>query len=204
MTVQLYHGDCLEVLKTLEPGSVDAVVTDPPYGLGDKWTGGTWFTRGVYADGVKWDHRVDDALILSLTNYPVCVIWGGNYYPLPPARCWLLWDKPNAVKTMGQFELAWTNMDRPSGKFSHCVNGWNREHPTEKPEQLMRWVIQNYTPEGATVLDPFMGSGTTGVACVQTGRNFIGIEIDAGYFAIAERRIAEAQAQMRLPLEATP
>ena len=201
MSVQLYLGDCLEVKKSMPDKSVDAVITDPPYGLDKKWTGGTWFTRGVYKDGVSWDKKVPTEIILSLTKYPVCVIWGGNYYELPPARCWLLWDKPNAVPTMGQFEMAWTNLDKPSNKFSHSVNGWKREHPTEKPVALMKWILEKYTHEGDTILDPFMGSGTTGVACVQTGRNFIGIEIDPTYFAIAERRIKEAQEQLKLELE---
>lgn len=198
--VKLILGDCLEVMKTIPDKSVDAVITDPPYGLDDKWTGGTWFTKGVYKDGVKWDHKIDNDFILELTKYNPCVIFGGNYYELPPSRCWLMWDKPNAVPTMAQFELAWTNIDKPSNKYLHSVNGWKREHPTEKPESLMRWVIENYTSKTDTILDPFMGSGTTGVACVQTGRNFIGIEIDPKYFAIAEKRIKDAQQQMRLPI----
>ena len=109
------------------------------------------------------------------------------------------------MPTFGDCELVWTNVKRNSVKW--ITREWNgllgkeesREHATQKPLKIMKWLVLNYTQEGATILDPFMGSGTTGVACVQTGRNFIGIEIDPTYYAIAERRIAEAQ--MQPPLE---
>jgi len=192
MTYRLYQGDCLDVLPTL--AGVDAVVTDPPYGLGKKWTGGTWFQRGVYNGAVLWDDGTADEAVRRIVSMGVpCVIWGGNYYELPPSRCWLAWNKIQLMPTMADFELAWTNFDKPSKAFSTLRNGWERQHPTEKPLDLMRWVIREYTNPGDTVLDPFMGSGTTGVACCMEGRNFIGIELDPHYYAIAERRIANAQ-----------
>ena len=198
--VTLHCGDCLEYMRTLPAGSVDAVVTDPPYGLGEKWTGGTWFTKNVYSsDKVAWDKSAPQHLIEELLRLEKpTVIWGGNYFVLPPSRCWLSWVRINSMPTMADCELAWTNFDRPAKVYRSLRNGWNREHPTEKPVGLMKWVIENYTTPGSTVFDPFAGSGTTGVACVQTGRNFIGCEIDPGYFAIAQRRIAAAQQQPRL------
>ncbi len=121
-------------------------------------------------------------------------MWGGNYYSLPPARCWLIWQKPT-VRTMADFEMAWTNLDRPSKMFRENRNpDGHREHPTQKPVSLMRWAL-GFVTTAKTVLDPFMGSGTTGVACVQSGRRFIGIEIDQGYFDIAVERIKAALAQ---------
>lgn len=195
--VKLYLGDCLDVMRTMDDKSVDAVITDPPYGLGDKWTGGTWFTKNIYSiDKVDWDTKAPQEIIDEIIklNKPT-VLWGGNYFNLPISRCWLSWVKINSMPTMSDQELAWTNFDRPSKVYRSMRNGWNRQHPTEKPIGLMKWVIVNYTKEGDTILDPFMGSGTTGVACVQTGRNFIGIEIDPTYFTIAERRIKDAQAQ---------
>jgi site-specific DNA-methyltransferase (adenine-specific)/modification methylase len=101
---------------------------------------------------------------------------------------------------MSDFEMAWTNLDKPSKMFSANRSNGTRVHPTEKPIELMMWCVANYTNEGDTILDPFMGSGTTMVACVKLGRNGIGIEINPDYFAIAQRRIEEAQAQTVMDL----
>ena len=202
MTVTLHLGDCLEVMKSIPDKLVDAVITDPPYGLGEKWTGGTWFTKNVYSsDKVTWDDKAPQEIIDGiLRRNKTTVIWGGNYFTLPPSRGWLVWSKINSMPTMADIELAWTNLDQPAKQYRSLRNGWNRQHPTEKPVGLMEWVLLHTTNEGDTILDPFMGSGTTGVACVQTGRNFIGIEIDPNYYAIAEKRIKDAQLQMRLPI----
>lgn len=199
--ITVYCGDCAEVMPELEAGSIDAVITDPPYGLDKKWTGGTWFTKGVYANGITWDQPVDNDFIVSLTKYDTCIIWGGNYYALPPARCWLMWDKPDIFHTMGQFELAWTNLDKPTNKMIHSCHSWHREHPTEKPLKLMTWCIELYTQPNDLILDPFLGSGTTAVAAYQTGRRCIGIEISEDYCDIAVKRIKEAVAQKTIALE---
>ncbi len=125
------------------------------------------------------------------------VMWGGNYYGLPPSRCWLVWDKANAVPTMADVELAWTNLDRPAKRFNGLVGRVEYGHPTQKPLDLMKWTIAqvDHCRIAKTILDPFMGSGTTGVAAVQMGRDFIGIEREEKYFDIACKRIAEAQRQ---------
>ena len=200
---QIIHGDCLEVLKTLPSGSVDAVVTDPPYGI--KWAGHNASTR-------KWNAIAGDVGNLDLRpvltmECPV-VSFGANCYPeqLPHRGRWVCWDKrvnENADRMLGSpFELAWSN--RTSGfdnmyRIMHggVVNadghGIKRVHPTQKPVALMCRIIEDFTKPGDTILDPFMGSGTTGVACINTGRKFIGIEIDAGYCEIARKRIEEAE-----------
>lgn len=194
MTVTLYQGDCLEILKDLPTGSVDAVVTDPPYGLGKKLNGGSW------GNVEAWDKLVDLEPILNL-RVPTA-IWGGNYYSLPLSRGWLVWYKYQSLPTMADAELAWTNIDMNTRVIECPLWKKNLEsvgHPTQKSLHVMKWTLDMMgIPQGATILDPFMGSGTTGVACVKTGRNFIGIEIDPTYFAIAQRRIEEAQ--MQLPL----
>ncbi len=195
----LHLGDCLDYMRTMDAGSVDAVITDPPYGIGDKMKGGTWAAKDHNLGFQKWDLQTNqewiDAIIALEKN---CIIWGGNYYKVPPSRCWLIWSKLNAVPTMADFEMAWTNIDKPANLISLPVGRVNFGHPTEKPLTLMRWCIENYTQPGDTVFDPFMGSGTTGVACMQLGRNFIGCEIDPTYYAIAERRIRDAAAQPAL------
>ena len=195
----LYLGDCRDVLPTL--GKVDAVVTDPPYGLGDKLDGAGVSSQWglLYGEGAPaWDKETAiDALKASMQKGRWQIVWGGNYYALPPMRCWLLWDKMQE-HTSGHAEMAWTNLDKPIRTFRYAraqLASEGKVHPTQKPEPLMRWCINHLPDNAQIILDPFMGSGTTGVAAVQMGRNFIGIERDPGYFDIACRRIEQAQRQ---------
>jgi DNA modification methylase len=144
---------------------------------------------------MEWDASIATGLSEIVGRARFAIVWGGHYYNLPPNRGWLVWDKIVRKFSSGHCELAWTNLDQPvrAFNFSHgqlATEG--KVHPTQKPLKLMEWCL-SFLPEGVTVLDPFMGSGTTGVACINTGRNFIGIERDPGYFAIAERRIADAR-----------
>jgi DNA modification methylase len=199
----LYLGDCLEVLPQL--GKVDAVVTDPPYGLGDKWTSGgrgKWplVDRDMRAGGGSWDAATSDGVSRALEVSEKFIVWGGNYYNLPPTRGWLVWDKIVRNFSTGHVELAWTNLDQPIRAFNYShgeLATEGKQHPTQKPLPLMRWCL-SFLPDAETILDPFMGSGTTGVACVQLQRKFIGIELDPDYFDIACKRIEEAYKQPSL------
>jgi len=198
----LILGDCREILPTLGP--VDAVVTDPPYGLGDRMHGGTWGAATKYADMRQWDQEAPQSAVDAILDVRVpTILWGGNYFRLPPSRCWLSWSKVNAVPTMAALELAWTNFDRPAKEARLPVGAHDAGHPTQKPVPLMDWCL-SFLPEAGTVLDPFMGSGTTGVACAKRGRRFIGIEIEPLYFDVACRRIEEAQRQSDLFVQAPP
>jgi len=202
------------VLKDLPDGSVDAVIPDPPYGmaLDTDYSGfNGWAGKGhKYAPIVGDSARFDPAPFLAIGK--VHVFWGAQYFchSLPERGGWLVFNKrgsgkPSAI-CFGDCELAWTDVGQAVRMYSqmwHGVARWSTEgrlHPAQKPIGLMAWCIERFTEPGATVLDPFMGSGTTGVACVQTGRRFIGVEIDPTYYRIAERRIAEARAQLPLPL----
>jgi len=202
----LYLGDCREILPLLP--KVDAVVTDPPYGIGE--AGGKANTRRNLAavtdyGNASWDDTTaDEAVALALQNARWGIIFGGNYYNLPPSSCWLVWDKLNS----GDFadcELAWTNLPGAVRRLQYLWNGMIKapgetrgDHPTQKPVGVMKWCLQRL-PEGArTILDPFMGSGTTGVACAKLGRKFIGIELEPKYFEIAVKRIDDAYRQPRL------
>jgi site-specific DNA-methyltransferase (adenine-specific) len=205
----LYLGDCLEVLPTL--GKVDAVVTDPPYGLGDRWQGGGGSKHTSWKfdplEAMAWDGSTVEGVESLPDIASEVVIWGGNYYRLPPARGWLIWDKKqNDEWTTGQAELAWSNLDRPVRvyRLAQCeqANEGPKFHPTQKPLSLMQWCLKWIT--GETILDPFMGSGTTGVACANLGRKFIGIEIEPKYFDIACKRIEIAYRQPRLFEEPMP
>jgi site-specific DNA-methyltransferase (adenine-specific)/modification methylase len=199
----LYLGDAREILPTLS--GFNAIVTDPPYGLGDKWQGGGGSKHSSWAfdpsEAMAWDGDVAEGVADLVGLAPVVIIWGGNYYPLPPSRCWLIWDKKqNDQWTTGQAELAWTNIDRPirTFRFAQCeqANEGPKLHPTQKPLALMQWCFKWF--DGDVILDPYCGSGTTGVAALSLGKTFIGIEREEKYFSIACRRIEDAQRQGHL------
>lgn len=181
----LYLADCMDILPTL--GKVDAVVTDPPYGIGINKSNRLSVSRGH--TGESWDDNPADMSWLVPMGVPY-IVWGGNYFDLPPTRCCLSWDKNNSGRDFADFELAWTNLDMVARRFvfrpMNMDNG--KVHPTQKPVALMEWCL-GFLPKAQTILDPFMGSGTTGVACVRLGRKFIGIEKEPRYFDIAVKRI---------------
>lgn len=196
----LYLGDCLEILPTLP--KVDAVITDPPYGIASIWSKGSerhgWGKANAEAvTRNQWDDKPLDkaACDLLLTAADDHIIWGGNYFPLPQSRCWLVWNKPERNFSLAEAELAWTSKDAVVRVFDGPRSDQGREHPTQKPIALMRWCVAKTK---GTVLDPFMGSGTTGAACMELNRPFIGIEIEPKYFDIACQRIENAQRQERL------
>lgn len=184
-------GDCQQIMPLL--GRVDAVVTDPPYGLGKRMQGGTWGAKDHNSGFLRWDLETPDWLVGKLVGVP-SIVWGGNYLPFPPSRCWLIWNKVNAVPTMADFEQAWTNLDRPSKRMDLPVGRVEFGHPTQKPLALMEWCL-GFLPNAQTILDPFMGSGTTLVACAKLGRKGIGVELDPEYFDIACRRVEQAYRQ---------
>ena len=201
----LYLGDSLKILPMLDP--VDAVVTAPPYGIGE--ARGKNKSRGNRAPakdyGVdSWDDEtVDEAIPLIRDVSKQQVIFGGNFYDLPPTSCWLVWDKENGKNDFADGEIAWTNLKKALRIKRYMWNGMLKannerrgDHPTQKPVGIMEWAISH--TDGESVLDPFMGSGTTGVACANLGRKFIGIELHEKYFDIACERIAGAYSQGRL------
>jgi len=193
---RLLLGDCREILPLIAGGGGMAVVTDPPYGLGRKMQGGTWGAKDGFKEMLEWDAEPPAAELVRdvVAAGDTSILWGGQYFDLPPARCWLIWNKTNAVPTMADFEMAWTNLDRPAKRFNAPVGRVEFGHPTQKPLPLMMWTL-GFVPEGLAVLDPFMGSGTTGVACVKLGRRFVGIEIDERYFETAVERVRKAYEQ---------
>lgn len=193
----LYLGDCRDILPTLP--KVDAVVTDPPYGIGAAKAGAHSSIRDNDAwERKEWDNERPSAEVFAaiLNAAPVVAIWGGNYFAdlLPASAGWLSWRKPEAETgfSLADIELCWTNRTFAARCRTYARRDGN-DHPTQKPVSIMRWTL-DFAP-GQLVLDPFMGSGTTGVAAVQMGRDFIGIEREERYFDIACRRIDQAQKQ---------
>lgn len=206
--IVIYHGEAERVLPLLSP--VDLLLTDPPYGIGE--ARGRNKTRSNVAAardyGVSdWDDMPPPRWLVdqAIAKARHAVIFGGNYFHLPPAKCWLVWDKDN-TGDFADCELAWTNLDKAVRRLMYRWNGMLQEpgmpkearvHPTQKPEPVMRWALLQAPQDVRTVLDPFMGSGTTLVACKRLGRRAIGIERDERYCAAAVERLR----QSALPLE---
>jgi len=202
----LYLGDCMDVMPHL--GHFDALVTDPPYGIGE--SGGKSKTRSNLANADKYEHLGwDDRLAQEEIDVArsMCrhhIVFGGNYYELPPTPCWLVWNKLN-TGDFADCELAWTNLNQAVRKIDLLWNGMiraerhiDRVHPTQKPVGVMQFCLDQLPADAATVFDPFMGSGTTGVACVQSGKTFVGIEREPSYFDMACQRMQDAVNQPRL------
>ena len=187
---RLIQGDCLDVMKELDP--VDAVVTDPPYGI------------GIAKNPVRQKHEKKDWDAKPIGDHHITmmrqiaeeqIIWGGNYFDLPPSRGFLIWDKKQPENfSLAMCEYAWWSRDHNAKVFSKSVLGYDKQHPTQKPVALMEWCL-GFIPDAQTILDPFMGSGTTLVACAKMGRKGIGIELDPDYFDIACKRVEEAYKQ---------
>jgi DNA modification methylase len=203
-------------MREMPDKSVDLVLTDPPYGLeiGIKTNtgGGSVQSKTLFGkttvnkmpektDFILFDDSIpptkeyfDEIFRISKNQ----IVFGGNYFGLPPTSCYIVWDKDNGENDFADCELAWTSFKSAVRKFTWRWNGLlqqdmahkeKREHPTQKPLPLMMWCLEKYSKPGAVVLDPFMGSGTTCVACKKLGRNFIGIEKEPAYVAIAEKRL---------------
>jgi site-specific DNA-methyltransferase (adenine-specific)/modification methylase len=202
----------MDILPTLP--KVDAVITDPPYGIGaDKNLRANQQHGKAVAPSKDygfsdWDSSPPDSDLLNavVAAGKSVILWGGNYFQVSPSSCWLVWDKENGTNGYADCELAWTNLPQAVRRIKwrwagmlqqDMANKEDRVHPTQKPLAVMSWCI-NQAGNPNTILDPFMGSGTTGVAAIQMGRKFIGIEREPKYFDIACKRIEQAVAQPRL------
>lgn len=193
----LHQADCTEVLDLIP--ECDLLLTDPPYGIGFAAQPTKW-QRRAGQEAQEWDDAPAPSLEAIRFKGRSQIIWGGNYYTLPPSRGWLCWFKPDAPPSMSQLELAWTNMDRNALQLTQSIGATNAErvgHPTQKPVRLMTWCL-SLVPDAQSVFDPFMGSGSTGVACAQMGVSFYGVELKHEYFELACARIDQAQRQQRL------
>lgn len=202
----LYFGDCVDFVNQMPKDA--ALVTDPPYGIGENSkkvaSRGTKVAKAKDYGDFDWDQSAPQDLVdmfRSMTKSHI--IWGGNYFNLPPTSCYLVWDKQSGTTDFADCELAYTNMKKAVRIFRWLWSGYRRrgneerEHPTQKPLELMKWCI-DFLPDSEIIIDPFMGSGTTGVACALRGRSFIGVERDKRYFEIACRRIEQAYQQQDL------
>ena len=199
----IYNEDCLKVMKTFPDKSVDLVLTDPPYGIGidgqKKSVSKNPKHNRKYHEFGGWDNEIpskeyfDEMFRISKNQ----IIWGGNYFVehlKEGHKGWLVWDKGQHGLTMSDCELAYSSFDCPTRVYVFNrveIQKDGAHHPTLKPLELIRWCVENHSEEGQTVLDPFLGSGTTAVACKQLNRNYIGIEISEKYCEIAKRRLEQ-------------
>jgi site-specific DNA-methyltransferase (adenine-specific) len=206
--IDLRLGDCLEILPTIPSGSVDAVVTDPPYGIGERTDRASKGRSNLAAcydfPPVAGDDKPFDPS--PWLCFPKVILWGANHYAsrLPDASCWLAWDKRDGMTSNdnADCEMAWTNLRGPARLFRHRWSGMikdseksdRRVHPTQKPVALMIWCLKLLQlPPGSLILDPYAGSGTTAVACQKVGHQCILIEKDERYIPIIERRLRDAE-----------
>ena len=216
---RLYHMDCLDGMKRFPDEFFDLAVVDPPYGGSETGgeitaarTGGKWnsrYQRGVPKESVitSWDIPPPAEYFEELARVSRDqIIWGGNYFGLPPTRCFLVWRKLSITEnfTMAMAEYAWTSFNSNAKVFEHAPQGSKAEprfHPTQKPVALYRWILGRYAEKGFKILDTHAGSGSCLVACQDMGYDFIGFEIDRYYYEKASQRLYENSLQMRMDIE---
>lgn len=197
-------GYCLQLMKQIPDKSIDCVITDPPYGLGNRLSDGSGKLKNtpmkvLYLES-EWVDTVPDETIFNeifriSKNQIIC---GGNYFKLPPTRGFVCWDKKQAMPTLSACEYIWTSFDCPAKIASFSSMDLNRVHPTQKPVDLIKWLIDKFTNENDLILDPFLGSGTTAIACYDLKRRYIGIEKEERYYNIANERLKKHKAQLSL------
>ena len=202
---KIYNGDCLEFMRQLPDKCVDLVLTDPPYGI-------KRFENGI---GKNDRHTVKSISTAFNNNKPTeelfaeifriskwQVIWGMNNYQLPNSEYFIVWDKFQTVPNFASAELAWTNIPKPAQVFRYTIHQHNQTekfHPTQKPLPLFEWILREYKPvPSMVVFDPFMGSGTTAIACERGAYKWFGCELEPKYCEIANKRIEAERAQLKL------
>ena len=194
---KIYLGDCLEVMRNIPDKSIDLVLTDPPYGIGISKNP----VRQMHAKK-QWDNDIPNEEyfneIFRISKNQI--IWGGNYFNLPSSQGFIIWDKKQPENfSLAMCEYAYSSFQKPAKIYRRSVlEERGKVHPTQKPVALFKWILDKYSEEGQTILDPFAGSGTTAIACHDLKRNFICIEKEPEYHAIATKRYNEAKAQMTL------
>jgi len=209
-TLDLRLMDCMDLMREFPDRHFDLAIVDPPYGikahkeqgLGDsrngnrkesKWGGGAWDDNTPKIEYFNELRRVSKNQI----------IWGGNYFDLPPSRCWLIWDKVHRIDN-ADAELAWTSFKTSVRVFSYAAQNLmgfmnpNRFHPTEKPIQLYRWLLANYAKEEMKILDTHLGSMSSCIAAHYSGVHLTGCELDPDYFAAGIARVKRETAQLTL------
>lgn len=213
----LYNCDCMELMRGMSNKSFGLGIVDPPYGINApkmaatpcqplagstrlNGGGGKLKNRALNTSNCEWDNAIPnkayfDELMRVCENV---IIWGGNYFHLPPSRCILCWDKMQPWENFSQIELAWTSFDSPAQLFKFDNRTGDKIHPTQKPVKLYEWVLSKFAKKGQRILDTHLGSGSHAIACNNLGFELVACELDADYFFAACERIKQSEAQMRM------
>ena len=198
------NEDNMQLMARYKDNYFDLAIVDPPYGIGNKLVDGGGTRKAKFdnnRDSVKWDEVPTDDYFKELFRVSKNqIIWGSNYFNLPPTRCNVIWDKMQ-IFTGSDFELAWTSFEKASKAFRMSrVEAYSKGkiHPTQKPVALYKWLLETYTSEGDLILDTHLGSGSIAIACHYMKRKLIGYEIDKEYYDAACKRFKEQTAQQAL------
>ena len=201
---RLYNMDCMEGMRQFPDKYFELAIVDPPYGLGDRLSDGGGKLKNtpmavLYRNSTKWDTAPDESYFNELFRVSQNqIIWGGNYFWLPPSRCMICWDKKQYMPTLSAWELAWTSFDKPSKIFRHVSTDKNRFHPTQKPVALYSWLLNQFAKPGDKILDTHVGSASSLIACYEYGFDFIGFEIDKDYYEAAQKRLQAVMSQVSM------
>lgn len=199
--IRLYHGDCMDVLRASADNEYDLAIVDPPYGIDINMNMG--LKKGIRKrhKDKKWDSAIPDKeyfdeLFRVSKNQ---IIWGGNYFPLPPTKHFIFWDKLVAEGlSFSDGEMAWTSFDRAIRKFTLRNNLGGKIHPTEKPVALYRWLLHNYANAGDKIIDTHFGSLNIGLACHDYGYELTACEVDDEYYANGVKHLKYHQSQLTM------
>ena len=200
--INLYNQDCLEAMKKMDDNSYELAIVDPPYGIGISTKKQIGYKGFNVFKSKEWDNKIpskeyfNELFRVSKDQ----IIWGSNYFNLPPTRCNLIWDKIQ-IFNGSDFELAWTSFDKVSKAFRMTrVEAYSKGkiHPTQKPVALYAWILNNYAKENDRILDTHLGSGSIAIACHNLGFHLDGYELDVDYYEAASKRLKEHQRQLRL------
>lgn len=197
--IELRCQDCMEYMRGLEDGAFDLAIVDPPYGLPKDSTHG----RGKLKHRILNAGHIQDWDVAPSKEYfdelfrvsKHQIIWGGNYFDLPPTRGIICWDKCQPWENFSQWEMAWTSFDTPASLFRFDNRTGDKIHPTQKPVDLYRWLLHKYAKCGWKILDTHIGSGSSAIACYMEGHELVGCEINEEYFDKMVVRVKNSMAQ---------
>ena len=201
-----YNMDCMEGMKEFPDKYFDLAIVDPPYGLGDRLTDGGHKKNPMEKyrksyEQKRWDVAPNSEYFCELFRVSKNqIIWGGNYFALPPTRGIICWDKLQMMPTFSRWEYGWTSFDKPSKTYEQRSqeNEEKRFHPTQKPVKLYEWLLRNYAKEGDRILDTHFGSLSIGIACEKLGFELTAIELDKDYYQMAKKRLLDYKKQLTI------
>ena len=194
---QIIHADCMDIMKDIPDKYFELAIVDPPYGIGKRLSQGAGKLKNSALQNMnsEWDVLPDENYFKELNRISINqIIWGGNYFTLPPTRGIICWDKKQFMPTFSRWELAWTSFDRPAKMFENIGNE-QRIHPTQKPVALYRWLLQNYAKPGDKIIDTHSGSGSLACACHLEKFDFLAIEKDEDYYKASVERLDTLRSQ---------